>query len=104
MLQGEARILDAPNIRNDFYMSTMDWGKNNVIAIALGKDLFLWNAENREVHKLLQVDDLNDFPSSVAWSQDAKTVAVGFRRSKLQLWDAETSKLVKLSQTPSHAC
>ncbi|BBG98174.1 Transducin family protein / WD-40 repeat family protein [Prunus dulcis] len=93
--KGEARILDAPNIRNDFYMSTMDWGKNNVIAIALGKDLFLWNAENREVHKLLQVDDLNDFPSSVAWSQDAKTVAVGFRRSKLQLWDAETSKLVR---------
>lgn len=85
-------------------MSTMDWGKNNVIAIALGKDLFLWNAENREVHKLLQVDDLNDFPSSVAWSQDAKTVAVGFRRSKLQLWDAETSKLVKLSQTPYPAC
>lgn len=102
MLQGEARVLDAVNIKNDFYSSVMDWGKNSILAVALGSDLFLWNSTNREVHKLLHVDDPSDFPTSVTWSENAKTLAVGYRRSKLQLWDAETSKLVKsLSNTLS---
>ncbi|KAB2598449.1 hypothetical protein D8674_001369 [Pyrus ussuriensis x Pyrus communis] len=93
--KGEARVLDAVNIKNDFYSSVMDWGKNSILAVALGSDLFLWNSTNREVHKLLHVDDPSDFPTSVAWSENAKTLAVGYRRSKLQLWDAETSKLVR---------
>ncbi|RXI08660.1 hypothetical protein DVH24_022804 [Malus domestica] len=95
MPKGEARVLDAVNIKNDFYSSIMDWGKNSILAVALGSDLFLWNSTNSEVHKLLHVDDQRDFPTSVAWSENAKTLAVGYRRSKLQLWDVETSKLVR---------
>ena len=72
----------------------MDWGRNNILAVALGSELYLWNSENNNVKKLLQVG-ANDYPTSVAWSGDAKTVAVGYINSKLQLWDAETSKLVK---------
>ncbi|GMN41084.1 hypothetical protein TIFTF001_010297 [Ficus carica] len=90
----EARILDAPNIKNDFYMNILDWGNDNVLAVALGSELYLWNSENQKVEKLLAVDG-NDYPTSVAWSKDAKTLAVGFMGSKLQLWDAETSKLVR---------
>lgn len=75
-------------------MNIMDWGRNNILAVALGSELYLWNSENNNVQKLLQVG-ANDYPTSVAWSGDAKTVAVGYINSKLQLWDAETSKLVK---------
>lgn len=95
----EARILDAPNIKNDFYMNVLDWGNNNILAVALGSELYLWNSENRMVEKLLAVDG-NDYPTSVAWSKDAKTLAVGFMGSKLQLWDAETSKLVNILFNP----
>ncbi|KAJ7974860.1 cell division cycle 20.2, cofactor of APC complex-like [Quillaja saponaria] len=91
----EARILDAPNLRNDFYLNAMDWGKNNVLAVALGSELYLWNSENGKVSKLLQVSE-GDYITSVAWSEDAKFVAVGYMHSKLQLWDAETSKLVRV--------
>ncbi|KAE8056872.1 hypothetical protein FH972_013608 [Carpinus fangiana] len=90
----EARILDAPNIVNDFYMNIMDWGRNNVLAVALGSELYLWKSDNGNVQRLLQVR-ANDYPSSVAWSEDAKTLAVGYLHSNLQLWDAETSKLVR---------
>ncbi|GMY06487.1 cell division cycle 20.5, cofactor of apc complex [Fagus crenata] len=93
-IQREARILDAPNIKNDYYLNIMDWGRNNILAVALGSELYLWNSENNNVQKLLQVG-ANDYPTSVAWSGDAKTVAVGYINSKLQLWDAETSKLVR---------
>ncbi|EXC21080.1 Anaphase-promoting complex subunit cdc20 [Morus notabilis] len=90
----EARILDAPNIKNDFYMNILDWGNNSLIAVALGSELYLWNSENKKVEKLLAVGE-NDYPTSVVWSKDAKTLAVGYMGSKLQLWDAETSKLVR---------
>ncbi|XP_023888921.1 cell division cycle 20.5, cofactor of APC complex [Quercus suber] len=90
----ETRILDAPNIKNDYYLNVMDWGRNNILAIALGSELYLWKSENREVQKLLQVG-ANDYPTSLAWSGDAKTMAVGYINSKLQIWDAETSKLIR---------
>lgn len=73
----------------------MDWGRNNILAVALGSETFLWNSENGRVQKLLQVG-AGDYPTSVAWSGDAKKVAVGYMHSKLQIWDAETSKLVNL--------
>jgi cell division cycle protein 20 (cofactor of APC complex) len=78
---------------NDFYLSIMDWGRNNILAVALGSELYLWKSENGKVQRLLQVG-AHDYPSSVSWSEDAKTLAVGYMHSNLQLWDAETSKLV----------
>ncbi|KAM5556965.1 cell division cycle 20.5, cofactor of APC complex-like [Rosa sericea] len=92
--KGESRVLDGPNMRNDFYMNILDWGKNNVLAVALGSDLYLWNSETVNVRKLFHVSE-NDHPTSLAWSQDAKYLAVGYKGSKLQLWDAEASKLVR---------
>lgn len=85
--------MDAPNIRNDYYANIMDWGENNILAIALGSDMYLWNAENSNVFKLFQATN-SDFPTSVSWSEDAKYLATGFMSSKLQLWDAETAKPV----------
>ncbi|XP_030492144.1 cell division cycle 20.3, cofactor of APC complex-like [Cannabis sativa] len=92
--KGETRILDAPRIVNDFYMNIMDWGKNNVLAVALGSELYLWDSKTLKVEKLFQ-DVENDLPTSLAWSNDAKLLAVGYMSSKLQLWDHETSKLVR---------
>ncbi|KAJ4728932.1 cell division cycle 20.2, cofactor of APC complex-like [Melia azedarach] len=91
----EARILDAPNLRNDYYLNIVDWGRNNILAIALGQVLYLWKGESGKVQKLLEVLEGNDHPTSVSWSQDARNLSVGYMGSKLQLWDAETSKLVR---------
>ncbi|KAL5137812.1 Cell division cycle 20.1, cofactor of APC complex [Glycine soja] len=97
----ESRILDAPNIRNDFYSNIMDWGNNNILAIALDSDMYLWNSENKNVFKLFKATN-NDFPTSVSWSEDTKYLAIGFMNSKLQLWDAETSKPIRILQGHGH--
>ncbi|KAI3720899.1 hypothetical protein L2E82_31897 [Cichorium intybus] len=91
----EARILDAPHLRDDFYMNIMDWGKNNILAIALGRDLYLWNAANEGIHHIFKPNTVSDHPSSVSWSQDGKTLAVGHSSSKIQLWDADTCTLIR---------
>lgn len=75
----------------------MDWGKNNVLAIALGQVLYLWKSENGHVRRLSESHDEDNYPTSVIWSQDARNLAVGYMNSELQIWDAETSKLVNLS-------
>lgn len=38
------RILDAPDIINDYYLQLLDWNCNNVLAVALSGELYLWNA------------------------------------------------------------
>ncbi|XP_021905564.1 cell division cycle 20.5, cofactor of APC complex-like, partial [Carica papaya] len=94
--KGAARILDAPRLRNDYYLNIIDWGQNNVLAVALGPEIYLWNPENGDTKKLFDVhDDENNYPTSLAWSDDSRIITVGYMRSKLQLWDAETSKLVR---------
>ncbi|KAL3524093.1 hypothetical protein ACH5RR_016927 [Cinchona calisaya] len=91
----ESYILDAPNLKDDFYMNVMDWGRSNMLAVALGSALYTWNACNRATHKLLDVESESDYPTSLAWSGDAKMIAVGHMCSDIQIWDAEASKLVR---------
>ncbi|XP_060181554.1 cell division cycle 20.2, cofactor of APC complex-like [Lycium barbarum] len=91
----ETRALDAPLLSDDYYSNIMDWGKSNILAIVLGSILYIWNAQVQKAQILMEVKREHDYPTSVAWSDDGKTIAVGCNSSKLQLWDAQTSKLVR---------
>lgn len=71
----------------------MDWGKTNALAIGLGKSVYLWNSENQKVELLSQVAG-DDYPASTSWSEDGKTVAIGYGNSTLRLYDAESLKPV----------
>ncbi|KAG8381016.1 hypothetical protein BUALT_Bualt06G0076900 [Buddleja alternifolia] len=93
--KSESRILDAPNIKNDYYLNILEWGKTNILAVALGAKLYLWNADNGKIEVLSDMSGENDYPTSVSWSEDAKTVATGYRSSKIQLYDAKTLKPVR---------
>ena len=44
--QAPDRILDAPDIVNDYYLNLLDWSSNNHLAVALGPHIYLWNAAN----------------------------------------------------------
>ncbi|EHA8588955.1 cell division cycle 20.2, cofactor of APC complex-like [Cocos nucifera] len=74
----------------------LDWGKSNILAVALGPSVYLWNAEKREVKLLRRVNDEEDHPTSVAWSGDGKTLAVGFASSRIELWDVASSRQVRI--------
>ncbi len=38
------RILDAPELINDFYLNLIDWSSENLLAVALGVNVYIWNA------------------------------------------------------------
>ncbi|URE42538.1 WD domain, G-beta repeat [Musa troglodytarum] len=89
------RILDGTALLDDYYLNLMDWGKKNILAVALGRSVYLWNATNNSVQLLLTADE-DDHPTSVAWSVDAKTVAVGFAGSRVEIWDAVELQQVRI--------
>lgn len=94
------KILDAPNLVDNYYLNLIDWGQNNILAVALGLDLYLFNVATGVVQKLMQTD-ANDYVTSVAWFEDGRTLAVGHNNSKLQLWDATSSSKVRINSSLS---
>lgn len=46
------RVLDAPDVEDDFYLNFLDWSRNNVVGIALGDQVYLWTAHTAEITKI----------------------------------------------------
>ncbi|XP_059276629.1 cell division cycle 20.2, cofactor of APC complex-like [Lycium ferocissimum] len=93
--QSPERTLDAPEILDDFYLNLLDWGSSNVIAIALGKFVYLWDASNGSTTELLEVDDDFGPVTGVSWSPDGRHLAVALNNSHVQLWDTQSSRLLR---------
>ncbi|KAL1559350.1 cell division cycle 20.2, cofactor of APC complex-like [Salvia divinorum] len=93
--KGEARILDAPRISHDYYLNVIDWGKTNLLAAALDRKLYLWNANTCKVELVSEASE-GDYLASVNWSENGEVVAAGYSCSKIHLYDAESLHLVRL--------
>ena len=38
------KVLDAPSLKDDFYLHLVDWSASNVLAVGLGRCVYLWSA------------------------------------------------------------
>ncbi|XP_064415500.1 cell division cycle protein 20 homolog [Latimeria chalumnae] len=95
------RILDAPALRNDFYLNLIDWSMQNLLAVALGKDVYLWNAGTGDITQLLQLQDADDYISSISWIKEGNFLAVGTSNYEVQVWDVQEQK--RLRNMVSHS-
>ncbi|GIL76912.1 hypothetical protein Vretimale_8617 [Volvox reticuliferus] len=91
----QERILDAPELMDDYYLNLLDWGSQNLIAIALGRSVYLWNAGSGDVEELCTVPNDGDYISSLRWGSDGNFLAVGTSDAKVQIWDASRRKQVR---------
>jgi len=89
------RVLDAPGLLDDFYLNVLDWGKRNVLAVALGPSVYLWNGKSGTVSELLSLPGEQDYVSSLRWIHDGTALAVGGSNGHVQIWDAEHAKKVR---------
>ena len=87
------RVLDAPELADDFYLNLVDWSSTNVLGVGLGSCVYLWTAANATVSKLCDLQQANDTISSVSWVQKGTTLAVGTVSGRLHIYDAETLQL-----------
>jgi len=92
------RILDAPDLVDDYYLNLISWSSDNILAVALAHCVYLWNAGSGEIHHLTTIEGDDDYVTSVAWctiSGQSKYLAIGTNSNKVQLWDTQASKLVR---------
>ena len=86
------RILDAPDILNDYYLNLVDWSNNNHLAVALGAHIYLWNAASGDIHELCRLEGEEEYVCSVKWAAEGGYLAVGSSSGDVQLWDVENMK------------
>ncbi|KAL1431347.1 hypothetical protein MTO96_014204 [Rhipicephalus appendiculatus] len=89
------RILDCPDIRDDFYLNLMDWSANNLLVVCLKGQVYTWNASSGEVDQLLELPSPADYVCSASWCSDGSYLALGTSDSQVQLWDVRQRKRLR---------
>lgn len=93
------RVLDAPGFVDDYYLNNLAWSSRNILAVALGPSVYLWNGEDSSVKELLTLPDAADatspYVSSVGWIRDGKSMAVGTADGTVQIWDVEKGRKLR---------
>ena len=102
------RILDAPNLVDDFYLNLLDWGKENIIAVALSDELYLWNDNNAKSSLLMTYESNNTTSedsfinniTSLSWMQNGLFLGIGLPDGNIQFWDI--NKKIKIREIEAH--
>ncbi|XP_046396693.1 cell division cycle protein 20 homolog isoform X2 [Ischnura elegans] len=93
--QAPERILDAPDILDDYYLNLVDWSPSNLLAVALGNSVYLWDAGSGGIAHLMELNSQSEYVSSLAWALEGNYLAVGISNGSTQLWDVNNEKLLR---------
>lgn len=80
---------------DDFYLNLLDWNQDNILAVALGQTVYLWNASNGNIQELMQASGNDNYITSISWIQRGSFIAIGTQAAEVQLWDTERLKQVR---------
>ncbi|XP_052784985.1 cell division cycle protein 20 homolog [Mya arenaria] len=89
------RILDAPELLDDYYLNLLDWSSNNHVAVALGAAVFIWDASSGSIVQLTEMDTPSEYVSAVKWITQGSILAVGNSLGHVELWDVPTQKKIR---------
>ena len=95
------KVLDAPDLADDYYLNLLDWSSTNILAVALASTVYIWMAETGQVMTLCNVRECenshpNETVTSVAWVNKGSHLAVGLRTGLIQIWDVPAGKLLRI--------
>ncbi|KAI7863962.1 WD40-repeat-containing domain protein [Spinellus fusiger] len=97
--QTPTKVLDAPFMVDDYYLNLLDWSCHNVVAIALERSVYLWNAESGTT-TLLDTDS-DESVTSLIWSEDGTMLAVAKDNGTTDLWDAYQNTRLRSMEGPN---
>ncbi|CAG2116302.1 unnamed protein product, partial [Medioppia subpectinata] len=86
------KVLDAPELQDDFYLNLVDWSTTNILSVGLGTCVYLWSACTSQVTRLCDLSADGDSVTSVSWAERGHLVAVGTHRGLVQVWDVAANK------------
>ncbi|KAJ3162345.1 substrate-specific activator of APC-dependent proteolysis [Geranomyces michiganensis] len=88
------KILDAPELQDDYYLNLIDWSSTDILGVGLGSCVYLWTAASSKVIKLCDLGP-SDTVTSVGWMQRGTHLAIGTDSGLVQLWDIEREKKIR---------
>jgi WD40 repeat protein len=86
------KILDAPNLKDDFYLHLVDWSITDLIAVGLGNSVYMWNSNDSSVEQIHEFEG-NEI-TSVQWLADGIKLAVGLLDGSIHIFDITTKELL----------
>ena len=89
------KVLDAPELADDFYLNLVDWSSQDVLSVGLGKCVYLWSATTSSVTKLCDLQGVQDSITGLSWAERGQYLAVGTQAGLVQIWDVEKEKLLR---------
>uniref|UniRef100_A0A671W1J3 Fizzy-related protein homolog n=1 Tax=Sparus aurata TaxID=8175 RepID=A0A671W1J3_SPAAU len=95
------KVLDAPELQDDFYLNLVDWSAGNLLSVGLGACVYLWSACTSQVTRLCDLSVDGDSVTSVCWNERGSLVAVGTHKGYVQIWDAAGGR--KLTSLEGHS-
>ncbi|XP_028832281.1 fizzy-related protein homolog isoform X1 [Denticeps clupeoides] len=95
------KVLDAPELQDDFYLNLVDWSAGNLLSVGLGACVYLWSACTSQVTRLCDLSVDGDSVTSVCWNERGSLVAVGTHKGFVQIWDAAGGR--KLTSLEGHS-
>ncbi|PSN55134.1 Fizzy-related protein [Blattella germanica] len=95
------KVLDAPELQDDFYLNLLDWSSQNLLAVGLGTCVYLWSGTNSKVTRLCELEANGNMVTSVCWNTKGNLIAVGNAYGYTHIWDATTLK--KVNVLPGHS-
>ncbi len=95
--QKPEKVLDAPDMIDDFYLHLIDWSSHNHLAVALSGNLFVWNASDGSISELFIREEPDEYVSSVRWVNEGNIVATALAATAaVELWDTSERKLLRV--------
>ena len=88
------RVLDAPELSDDFYLNLVDWGQQDVLAVGLGDSVYLWDGATQSVERLCNLSN-KDKVTSLNWIGVGSHLAIGTSKGLVEIWDATKIKCVR---------
>ena len=108
------RILDAPNLVDDYYLNLLEWGSSNLLAVALGPEIYLYNGDTSETSLLMSImkeennntsnsllNNTNNVITSLSWMNNGVGIGIGLPNGMLELWDV--NKATKIREIEAHS-
>ncbi|EGW33594.1 uncharacterized protein SPAPADRAFT_50456 [Spathaspora passalidarum NRRL Y-27907] len=87
------RVLDAPELSDDFYLNLVDWGAQDILAVGLGDSVYLWDGSTQSVDRLCNLN--KDKVTSLNWIGSGTHLAIGTLKGMVEIWDATKIKCIR---------
>jgi WD40 repeat protein len=91
-----SKVLDAPDVLDEFPSQLIDFSRRNQLAVALGTTIYLWDDDN--VNQLMEADAPI---TALCWVDDHLAISA---RGEVELWDVSSAAIVRAMVPHTERC